>query len=362
MRINIDRQSGILSLPSDVATLEDLTKNGMYRYSVKYRVDVAKAIRSNAMVVKIHVSNSPPDSRDVVGFTRLNTNQIIQNLLTRQTQRVEMNRAFAQNYVTTITSDITAVVPNDKAKTLSISKLAKNLTDPRVASPQPFLFQNTRFELAKAIDLTQQNISQPILQTPLFQPLLSEVAPALPPQEHGFDLVMRHGIDPSSVTSATTLYANTEKARAGVVQRPRGVAHEVLQGAFLGAVQPSFGLLSTILGDRRSRPNDQTGLANNDCVHVLVTEQTNIKTIEENLFLNLSDLGDQFYLIFSLQELSGVEVERVSVLVQHSRNVAVFTLPTIPPFVSVTIRNSSNRLEIKQLDQKLQQSKLKSFQ
>ena len=350
MRININRQSGILSLPDEPATLEDITKDGKYRYLVKYRVDLARAIRANGTVVKIHVSNNPPDNRDVSGFTRLNGDQIIQSLLTRQAQRVEVNRSFAQSYIATITSDITAVIPNDKAKELASSRLKKERTNSRLVPERPSLFQDRRFELVRASDLTQRNVSQPVLQTPLFQPFLSNVAPAQPPQEHGFNLVMQYGIDPSSIATKTSLYADTERVHAGVVQRPAGVAREVLQGAAVGAVQPSFGLLNTILGERRTRPSDQTGLANNDFTHVMVTEPTNSRVIAEDLFLNLSDLGDQFYLIFSLQDLSGIEIERVSTLVHHSRNVAIFTLPVVPPHLSVTQGKGWNRLEIKQLD------------
>lgn len=339
MRINIDRQSGILGLPNDPATLEDITKDGRHRYLVKYEIDLARAIRANASVVKIHVSTNSPDNRDVPGFARLNGAEIIQSLLTRQAQRVEVNRAFAQNYIKTITSDITAVIPNNKAKELVSSRVG---TTP--------LFQNTRYELVRASELTQRNVSQPVLQTPLFQPFLTDVAPAHPPEELGFNLVMQHGIDPSSIASRTSLYADTERVRAGVLQNPRGTAREVVQGASLGATQPAFGLLSTILGDRRDKPSDQTGLSDHDFVHVMVSDSTNTKVISEDLFLNLSDLGDQFYLIFSLQDTAGVEVERVSTLVHHSRNLAVFTLPIVPPSLSVVAGKGHNRLEIKQLD------------
>lgn len=350
MRINIDRQSGILSLPDDSASLEDITKDGKYRYLVKYQVDIVKAIRANTLVVKIHVSNNPPDNRDVPGFTRLNGDQIIQNLLTRQAQRVEVNRSFAQSYIKTFVSDFTAAIPNNKTKELTTSKLRKQTTDPRLIGSQPFLFQDTRFELVRASELTRNNVSQPILQTPLFQPFLTDVGPAQPPQEHGFNLVMQYGIDPSSIATRTTLYADTERVRAGILQRPKGVARDVIQGASLGAIQPSFGLLNTILGSRGDRPSDQTGLADHDFAHVFVSEPTNTRVIVEDLFLNISDLGDQFYLIFSLQDLDGIEVERVSTLVHHSRNVAVFTLPVTPPFLSITPGKGHNRLEIKQLD------------
>jgi hypothetical protein len=344
MRINIDRQTGILSLPSDPVVLEDITTSGQYRYLVKYNVDVARAIRSKAFVVKIHVSNNPLDNRDVPGFTRLNSNQVIQNLLNRQAERVEVNRSFAQNYIKTIISDITAVVPNNKTKELTASSLKKEV------SVEPFLFQNSRFQLVRASELTQKNISQPVLQTPLFQPIPTDVAPALPPQELGFNLVMQYGRDPSSVSNRTNLYVDTERVQAGILQRPSGIAREALQGASIGSIQPSFGLLNTILGERRNKPSDQSGLADNDFTHILVTEPTNTKTIAEDLVLNISDLGDQFYLIYSLQDSSGVEVERTSILVHHSRNVAIFTMPITPPFLSVVAGKGFNRLEIKQLD------------
>lgn len=336
MRINIERQSGILSLPEDPATLEEITKKGKYRYSLKYRVDVAKAIRNGAMIVKITASTSSPDAQSLPSFARMSTSSIVQNLLVRQNQQVEVNRAYSQNYIGTVVSDITAIIPNDRAKSLFVEN--------------SFLFQETRFDLVRASELTRRNVSQPIFQTPLYQPLLTEIAPAVSTQENSFDLLMRYGVDPSSSGNRTSLYASTERARAGVLQRPTGIAASVLQGTRNGSVGPSFGLLSTVVGDRRVRPSDQTGLANNDFAHVLSIEQTNVKTIEEEMFLNISDLGDQFYLVFSLQTISGIEIERVTTQVKHSRNVAVFTTPVIPPQLSVVSASGFNRLELKQLD------------
>lgn len=336
MRINIQHQSGILSLPDDPATLEDITKKGKYRYSLRYKVDVAKAMRNHAMIVKITASTTSPDVQNPPSLARMSTSGIIQNLLFRQIQQVEVNRAYSQNHVGVVISDITAVIPNDKVKNLQ--------------SENSFMFQEARFDLVRASDLTRRNVSQPILQMPIFQPLLVDVAPTTSTQENSFDLLLRHGIDPSIAANRTSLYADTERVHAGILQRPTGVASSVLQGARNGSVGPSFGLLSAVVGPRSVRPSDQTGLANNDFIHVPTLESTNTKTIEEEMFLNISDLGDQFYLVFSLQTTSGVEIERVTTLVKHSRNVAAFTTPIIPPQLSVSTLNGYNRLEMKQLD------------
>lgn len=345
MRVNIDRQSGIVTLPSDVVTLEDITKDGRYHYVVKYNVDIARALKNRCSIVKIHVSASPPDNRDVPGFVRLNSTQVVQSLLTRQAERVEVNRSFSQNYIKTFKSDFTALVPNNKAK-----DLAKILETDQPLDGRAYLFENKRFDLIRVSDLAQQNIAQPVLQTPLFQPLLSSVTPAQPTQENSFELVLRYGLDPAFISARSNTYADTEKVHAGVVQRPTGIARDVLLGTPVGATRPSYGLLSSVMGEKKSKPATQTGLSDNDFAHVMVVERTNTATVVEDLFLNVSDIGDQFYLIFVLQDTNGIETETVSLLVQHSRNLAIFTLPTIAPFLSVTPGVGHNKLEIKQLD------------
>lgn len=342
MKVKIERQSGILGLPAESAILEEITKNGKYRYTINYRVDLARAIRLGACMVKIHVSPSSPDNREIPGLAKMKENQIVQALLVRQTQAVEANKAFAENYIQTVVSDITAVIPNNKTKQLS-----KNLEK---ATEEEFLFQESKLQLVRASELTRNNISQPTLQTPSFQPPLATSVPGGSTEEHSFNLLMRYGIDPSIVASKTHLYTDTERVRAGTSQRLTGVASQAAKGRFLGAVQPSYGLLSAVLGNSSIRPSDQTSLSNNDYTHVVVTEQTNTKTISEEVLLNISDVGDQFYLIFSLQNVAGIELERISTIVHHSRNLAVFTLPAIPPLITVTSGNGYNRIEVKQLD------------
>jgi len=352
MKININKQSGILSLPQDFATLEDITSEGRYHYVIKYNVDALRAIRDRAFIVKIGASLDPPDVKDVAGFVRLNSQEVIQNLLTRQSERVEVNRAFTRNFIGTVTSDITSKIPNNKTKDLKSSRLQttpRNYDDLKLTA-EKFLFQKKTYQLAKASDLTGKNISQPTLQTPLFQPLGVEVTPVMPPQEHAYTLILQHGMDPSMVGARTTLIADTARTQAGVLQRPQGVARDVLIGTPAGSIRSSFGLLNLLLGEQKSKPTNQLGLATNDYTLVPLQENTNILTIEEDLYLNVSEVGDQFYLVFQLQDMDGVETESLSTIVHHARNLATFTLTTLPAFVSATQCPGYNRLEIKQVD------------
>jgi hypothetical protein len=337
MRINTTNQNGILTIENDVASLVELTKNGKFKYSIKYKVDVARAIKNMASIVKIHVSTTSPDNRNVVGFNRLSTDQIIENLLVRQSNITEANRSFSENYIKTISSDITAGIPNDKT-----GELTKENTRG--------IFKLEKLNLVKNTVLTNANISQPVFQTPKYQPFVNEIVTATTPQEHSFNLLLQFSVDPSVVGTKTHSYTSTEKARKGVFVPLGGVAQQVLRQAPVGAIQPSYGLLNTYLTAPKNKPSDQTGLSDNDYVYVINHEFTNTLEIVEDLELNISDIGDIFYLIFVLQDKNGIEVERISTLVRHDKLFAMFTLPLIPPKINGVGNQGVNKFEIQQLD------------
>lgn len=352
MKITINRQVGILTLPEDFITLEDVTSTGYFRYVVKYNVDVLRAITQGCSIVKIHVSSRSPDTRDVPGFSALNSTEIVHNILTRTADRTEVNRSFTQGYITTVTSDLTSKVPNNLARLLSDSAAGSTLRnfDDQSLTQTTYLFEKNSFRLVRASELTNDNISQPTFQAPLYQPDVSDISPTTSPQENGYDLLLRYGIDPAVVGERTNHYVDTATVHAGILQRATGVAGEVLRGDPAGSTRAKFALLSTVLGSTRDRPADQLGLANNDYAQVLVKEKTNILTITEDLLIPISALGDQFYLVLELQDVKGIETENVSSVVHHARNLSVFTLPTVPPFISVTSQAGYNRVELRQLD------------
>lgn len=337
MKINIAKQTGILSLPQDVATLENITEDGRFHYVVKYQVDIRKALGAKSPIVKIQASLVSPNVRNVQSFMRLNSQEIIQNLLGREGEQVEINRAFPNNCIGTVISDITCKIPNSSTGEFKSG-------DPRA------LFKQKGFSLVKASDLTSKNISQPTFQTPLFQPQRDAISQNLAAAEHAYNLILQYGIDPAIAGQRTTLVADTERVHAGILQHPMGIAKEALAPNPAGSLRSSFGLLTSILGDPKSKPSNQVGLADSDYTHVQTIQESNSVTIEEDLFLNVGDLRDEFHLTFQLQDTNGIESERVTVPVAHSRNLAIFTLPHQPPFMTGRQVDGSNRLELKQID------------
>lgn len=338
MKIAVTRQSGILTLPADFASFQGFTQQGQFHYKIKYSVNAVKAIKSKAYLVKIGVSTSAPESKMASSVGGTSGRELVQSLLRQSASKVEAGRAFTKGLITTITSDITNRFPNDRIKDLVNLKQGTTL------------FQTKGYKLVKASDLTKENISQPTNQIPLYQPQANQVSLGISPRENAHSLLLNYGVDPAIVGRATTQVVDTRKAQEGVHQKLGGIAREAVQPALSGLTRAAFGILSAVIKPN-SRSSDQLGLANDELVLVSTLEETNNLVIEEDLFLNASSVGDQFYLLFQLHDSSGIEMDAVSMLVQHSRNVALYSIPIVPPMLLATPCVGYNRLEFKQLDE-----------
>lgn len=174
MRITIKRQNGILTIPQEYIRLQGITPDGRYHYIVRYTVDVQRAVKSQSILVKIHASLDSPDIRATSGFSQLNSDQVIQNLLVSQTEKIEANRSFTAGFIATVTSDISAKIPNDKTQELtSKGKLntgnQKNYENGKLTQ-EKFLFEKKNLRLAKVADLTAKNVSQATFKLLCFNP------------------------------------------------------------------------------------------------------------------------------------------------------------------------------------------------
>lgn len=338
MKVSISRQNGILTLPTDFASFLGVTRSGQFHYRVKYKVDAVRAIKRRAYFVKISVSTVSPTSKSVPSLQGTTGQELVQGLLRQTPNKIEASRAFTKGLVLSLTSDLTSKFPNDKTRELL--NLGQGTT----------LFQKKSTKLVKASELTRENVSQPIHQIPLYQPPANQVSQGISPSENAHRLLLQFQIDPAVVGEKTHLFADTRKALDGVHQGLGGIAQQASKGAPVGSTRAAFGILGAI-SKPNARPSDQLGLANDDFVLVPTTEETNELTVEEDLFIDASAVGDQFYLLFQLHDISGLELASTSMLVQHSRNVALFSLPVTAPFLSVKPCSGYNKLELKQLDE-----------
>jgi len=337
MKVTIARQNGILTVPNDFASFVGVTARGQFHYKIKYSVNAIRAIKKRAYLTKISVSTVSPETKVVSSFYGTNGQDLVAGLLRQSSSKIEAGRAFTKGLVTSITSDITSKFPNDRTRELN--NLNQGTT----------LFQRKGHKLVKAADLTKENVSQPILQTPLFQPATNSIS-SISPSENANILLLRFGIDPATVGQKTHQIVDTKKVQDGIHQSLGGVAKAASWNVLAGSTRAAFGILGAVVKPN-AKPSDQLGLANDEMVLVDFQEGTNDLVVEEDLFIDAGAVGDQFYLLFQLHDMGGVEVDTASVLVQHSRNLALSTLPTLPPILTVKPCGGYNRLEIKQLDE-----------
>ena len=81
IKVNINRQQGILHLPNDFAILEKISSKGYYHYTVRYSADVVRAIQNNSIKLKIIVSNKQYSQKSPNLLTQVDSTKMINNLL-----------------------------------------------------------------------------------------------------------------------------------------------------------------------------------------------------------------------------------------------------------------------------------------
>lgn len=339
MKFSIAKQTGIITLPEEFATLERVKNSGFYEYKFRYNIDVAKALRGKYYFVKIHISPRSPEYQDSVSLATLNSKELIANILQGDQKSREINRSFTQNYIVSLTSDITSRISNQNPR--------------RLTSQEEAIFESKRFELVKNSTLVQENISEPSFQKTQFQPPKNSVVSVTNNKENAFSLIFEHGIDPAEIASETNSYIDSYRSYGGILNPLKGTAREAIKltSEVGGAAQKKYGLLSSVFNSQRNiEGSDQLSRAPDDFSLVLTKNLTNKVTIEETLELPIGLTPDQFYVIFELKNSSDILAERIYKVVQHGKNLAILSLPEKEPYISVTSLDGYNRIEVKQLD------------
>jgi hypothetical protein len=300
MRVTLQTESGIISLSEQAVLLEAITDEG-YQYSITYTVDPSKAARSGALRVNISTRFTPV-VQQLVPLV-LNENIAVATVLQRSALQKDATRNNATGNTIAVVSDITARIPNDK--TTQVTKGSFTRSDKQVS-------------LASASQLASLNVQPALLhvdvssQTPVNADTFSL-------QHEAQTLVLSGRTDPSTVGT-----------RARTVSTPQGL----LGGTFLPGQTSSTSLVRSL-----QQATDFATLVNPLIpVQTLTTGITTID-VQESVVLSLnSRVGqqDEFFFVLSLVKTDGTVVETLSVGVPHSRNIAAFTTPKLPPIVTIS--------------------------
>lgn len=328
MRAFIKREGNTIEVPEDFVSLVNITKDGYYHYKIRYYVDPVKAVRTNAFRTDIFVSKSPYVRKVLESFPYFNPEEMVSNLLLRRPLQKDFVREYKTEFITKLTSDITAFIPNNKLPSL---RNEQTVSIKKVREVRP----------ASVAELNAQNVAMPIMEMNRNTSATEERSTNGILRRKASNLLNLKGIDPASfVGQRTNTIVPAKHVFAGTVPSSQP------------AVDAGDEILLKSLLSRTNLVN-QIQLADNAVMNVpLETDLTHV-IVEETFKIKQGDLDlDEFYLVFRLKNNKDITLQTLSRVVNHSRQVAIYQTPTVPPSLLTPQRSAigKNIINVKQQD------------
>lgn len=332
MKVSLKKETNIIDVPEDAASLVDILSEGFYRYRVTYRADPRRVISNKAISVKIQASKRPSLHRPTKLLTGFNTDEVIRNLLQKSAITKDVGRSQKSDVFFTYMSDISAKIPNDKTNVLSFDS-------------NPVISTETVLKLKPVSEISKENIVMPVLENNISTALVPDVQRNPVVAKAVSDKLVLQGVDPAAISGTRTrTIQSAKKVSGGLVAQPTvipRVLNETEKVSLFG------GLVNTI------NPSLNTQLRLTDLVNVLVNQPRTTIDIVEDLDIPIGLLQlDDFYLILTLVDKSGIEIQSLNISIPHSKNLAQLQIPVLPPKIEVlqTGLPGKNIIQVKQVD------------
>lgn len=343
MKVFVKKETNIIDVPEEgSAILAEITRNGeFFRYDVTYRADPRRAVQNDAITVRIQASTKPFIRQPTRLLTGFNPDQLIRNIQQKSSITKDQGRSQKSNVFFTYVSDLSAKIPNDKTGLLSMDPSIGRLV------PDVVLKHETTLKLKPVSELNDQDVIMPVLENNISTAIVPDVTRnSVVAKTVSLNLAL-NAIDPAVISGA----------RLGTIQPARKVS--------AGAVSmPSrelskFNLTEkqrvSLLGDlvNTLNPSTHLQLRRTDFVNVLVNQPRTTVDVTETLEIPVGLLQmDEFYLVLSLVNRRGVEVQTINITVPHAKNVTALQIPVLPPKMEIlqTGLPGKNVIQVKQVD------------
>ena len=330
MKAYIQRDTEIIQIPEDFATLLEITPEGYFRYKIQYYIDPSKSVANKAITCDIQFSEKPFARRVARSFLNFNPQDIIHNLMVRNSRQKDFMRGYKEDIFFSYCSDISKHFPNN----LLPAFRNKDNRNPTVRRFQSVV-------ATTVAELNEQNVAVPILGTNLFSQEFHEVPNNVTYRRRSSNLLNIHREDPASyVGQRSNTLIPARRGFSGIIpNRPAySTGNEKL-------------LIESLL--TKTTIENQTQLNSTDVVNVTV--ETNLKhlVIEEVISIPRGDVEvDDINVLFRLRNNKGMIIRTVSSVINHSQQVALLTIPTEAPSLIAPKVSSfgANVISIKQMD------------
>ncbi|MFA6049715.1 MAG: hypothetical protein WC761_00690 [Candidatus Paceibacterota bacterium] len=327
MKTFLKKQSSIVVIPSNFATLEEIVDN-KFRYKVRYLADPALAIQEKAITVKIHVSKQSYIKKVQPIFSVINSSNIIFNLLKKNALQKDIARSAVSQYILTYISDISSKIPNNTTLRLSLARFGQNIPIrfSKILSPKP------------VSDLTDQNVNMPVMDTNLnkvSEKLLNDQQI----KQASMSMLYISKIDPASlVNKKTNVIRSAQRAMDGVNTKPTFLQTQTSKNNSLGSA-----LISSLLNNNIN--TSQIELQGNEFLNVFEHKEQTLVEVTEFIDIPVNSLSEgEFYFIFELINNKGLSIQINSNLVNHSRNLLFLRIPTEIPEIKVLPVNNPGKV------------------
>lgn len=300
MRVTLQREVGILTLPENNITLDDITEDG-YVYSVTYVVDPVRANNQRALRVNISTRMIPRVQTRVSLLN--NPENVSVALLQRNSQQKDAarNNGLANNLARI--SDITTAIPNDMAHTIANGTFSRT---------------ERQFVLATPVDLARLNVQPVTLHVDSAPVFIASENQSL--QSSAQNLLFTRGLDPATIGTRNRTISTPSSLLDGLMsqQVARVVTNNGNEQQLINTLQLVTSVSNPVIAVQtiatfKTLPVTET-----------ITIPFNSETVQQ----------DEFYIVFDLIKADGTSVEVVSVGVSHSKNISAFTTPKHPPTVT----------------------------
>lgn len=337
MKVSLKTQTGILGLNANFATLTNIDSNNYY-YQITYSVNPGKALSNGCSTVRIDISKQPPNKVSNTNITVNQPQSVIQNLLTKSSKSKDLIRTYqTNNIILSVNSDFTKSIPNDQVSALANTSALVN----------PVVRTVKQVKLMSVASLSAQNVAtMPVLQKSLPTPTLPAPITTTQVKTLSTNLIFKSGIDPASIMVPTKTIASSNKNIAGIQTKPASTA----------AIPTAAKALITSVIQKTITPAITTAasLPKQEMLPVVMTVPQVYVSVIANVNIPISAIGENdFYVILTVVNGSGITVETLYNVVPNSKYIAALKIPRDAPTVKSlgAGKLGITKLSIKQVDQ-----------
>lgn len=330
MKIKIQKNNNIISIPNEPAFLEGITDDGSaYKYRFFYDANIKQALKNNSYFVKIKLLKNETLQNQVLSFTSAkNENELIDNLLLQKSLQKDLTRSKNLLLLFESNSDISKKIPNNFLKTNPVNSSYKTI-------------------ISKVSDLNKKNNIKAVTEQNLAAFNNSFGISQKYFKNMSKELLLKNKIEPAIYfgTKSNTIIS-AKKSFDGTTNKNNKIIKNVILDDKIKLAKDN--LLST------TNITNTKELQKDDYVSNVELISSEIISINEYFEIPITLLNDtDFVLQYELFNIKGLSQQILSVVINHKEKIEDLLIPIKAPKIiySGIQKPGKNVFSVTQIDE-----------